>query len=690
MNLKLGRRSELGMSLISMLVVVILVGGIASAFFLLSVTERQSSDVVRFRTKSYYLGEAAIEQVAAMLKNATTGYIMPSNPVTVAGAPRSSTTGGTPVTMGGLVSDWEWYYLNGSTWQQASAANVTSAVAANQPESLQLHLHGTITINDGYNAIPFTYTVVNFRNLAGVGVGNTQDKNFYSIVIDGRVRTLDTPGNKSLLAKGTQVKITREIELLNQSLLPFFAFYNGDLEFLPGPAFVGNGKVHTNTDLYLGGGTSIDLNTDYVGAVGQIYRHRKNNGSYTDNAGPVTLHPPIPGTPAPGAIGVGSTPWSNTLESASTSGGTTVADPNWAANSQTAGIYPTVKNGATGAQQMATPPIGSIQPPATAGGTGGNYYEWAKNPSSSGGSVSSGLVISVSTTGTVSAMYNNGTGQVDVTNALTSAGAITQSTIADNRQSQSVASNTTVVDMKKLKTSGYLPSGGILYTTDARNGTPSMVNGQLVPPAAPAQSSGFVFQNGQNLSTNTNPNIDALNIVSNGPVYVQGDFNAPNGTTTDPVSGQLYQKVNAAVIADAVNLLSNSWNGSKTAGGAPPTASDTNYNFAMITGNVPTINSTGQYSGGLENLPRFHENWGGIKCNYRGSLINLWTSAIATGAWGQGNVYSPPNRNWDWDSSFGASSVKIPGFPKAVSISRTIFMMDYWGAGGSGSYRSAQ
>jgi len=238
--------------------------------------------------------------------------------------------------------------------------------------------------------------------------------------------------------------------------------------------------------------------------------------------------------------------------------------------------------------------------------------------------------------------------------------------------------------MGKLRTSGYLPKGGILYTTDARNGLPTRDgNGNLLPPVPPTGTppAGFVFQNGQDLSTNPNPNIDAMSIVSNGPVYVKGDFNAPTIGQVDPVTGAQFQKVNAAVIADAVNLLSNAWTGSKPPGGSPPVASDTTYNFALVTGNVPT-NGT-QYSGGLENLPRFHENWSGINANYRGALINLWTSAIATGVWGQNNVYSPPNRNWDWDSSFGAAGVKIPGFPSAVSLSRTIYITDYWGASGA-------
>ncbi|HVR83225.1 MAG TPA: hypothetical protein VMU54_02870 [Planctomycetota bacterium] len=693
MNPTFARRSERGMSLISMLVIVVIVGGISAAFFLLSITQRQQSDLVQYRTKSYYIGESAVEMVAGMLKKAASAGILPPNPVINASSNPPWDTGlnggtGAPFSLLGLTSQWEWWYLpptSGAVWKLPSVTEEGTAAASGNSACVQLRLHGNVVINDGIAPETFAYTIINFQNTAGGGVGNTGVKNFYSVTVDGRVQHFETAGTKALGTRGTHVKITREMELNNQSLLPFFAFYNGTLEFLPGPPFVGNGKIHTNSDLFIAGAGGMDLNTDYIGAAGFIYRHRLDNGSYTQNSNFLNIHPPYSGTPPFGAANpAGSVGWSTSLESGIYSPGPPPSEaPNssWASGAAAAGLLPTVQSGAS---RMDTPPISSIQPPPATGGPGGNYYEWAKNPTASSGSVAAGLIVSVDATGTMTATYNSGSGPVDVTSALQSSGAITSSTIADNRQSQTTSAQTTVIDMGKLRSSGYLPKGGILYTTDARNGLPTRdTSGNLVPPVPPTGTppAGFVFQNGKDLSTNTNPNIDAINIVSNGPVYVKGDFNAPVSGETDPVTGLQYQKVNAAIIADAVNMLSNAWNNSKVPGGAPPTASATTYNFALVTGNVPT-NGT-QYSGGLENLPRFHENWSGVANNYRGSLINLWTSAIAKGAWGQNNVYSPPNRNWDWDSSFGAGGTKIPGFPSAVSLSRTIYITDYWGAGGA-------
>lgn len=709
MRREFSRRSQKGISLILMLVIVTLVGGIASAFFLLSQSEQTNSLLARNRQKSYYLAEAAFEQVASMIKVGYSNFKIPNNPVMMPGSPVTGTS-----TINGVTSSWCFQHLDPTsrTWtpQWVWAKDFKSGAwsqqplpsdiqfANNDPTQMNLCMAGMYTIQiapltgnpliDAMNSETLGFVATNYQNISGQGTGNTAVNNYFSVVVQGRIQHFDSGALVATGSRGTNVNLTREIEVSNQSLLPFFAFFQNDLEFLPGPPFVGNGKIHTNSDLYLGAGSSLDMNTDYIGATGNMYRHRKNDGSYTENAGPVTIHPPYPQgttnvdtpfTSSVSAMNVAGLPvtgssatWAASLESMTPNG----ANTSWGSQLNAAGLSPTVQQGAS---PMAVPTVGSIQPPPASGQPGGNFYQWASNPNTSNGSVSTGLTIIVDASGNTQAMYNNGSGQQDVTAALQSAGALTGGQIADNRQSQNSYLNTTVVDMKALRTSGYMPASGILYTADYRNGAPTVdtSSGNLLPPPTPSLASGFVFKNGADLGA-------PMTVVSSGPVYIQGDFNAPD-TAINPATGAQFTKQYVGVIADAVNLLSNAWNNTKTPGGGEPTASNTTYNFAMITGQVPTDKSTGQYSGGLENLPRFHENWGGVTATYRGALISLWTSAIATGAWGKGNVYNPPNRNWDWDTAFGSGTAQIPGFPKAVTISRTVYMADYWGAGGNGT-----
>jgi hypothetical protein len=80
----------------------------------------------------------------------------------------------------------------------------------------------------------------------------------------------------------------------------------------------------------------------------------------------------------------------------------------------------------------------------------------------------------------------------------------------------------------------------------------------------------------------------------------------------------------------------------------------TTINAAFLTGNTPTQNIDGSskdYSGGVENFPRFHENWSNVNFNYNGSMVEMFQSQQATGRWASAN-YSPPIRNWAFDNRF--------------------------------------
>ncbi|GEM_PF-1182335 len=147
-----------------------------------------------------------------------------------------------------------------------------------------------------------------------------------------------------------------------------------------------------------------------------------------------------------------------------------------------------------------------------------------------------------------------------------------------------------------------------------------------------------------------------LTISTNGALYVQGTYNAPDGLTWDEdtfASSGEGVEVPAALVADAIMLLSDEWD-NKNSGltnKSKRTPTDTVYSTALVMGNVPST-SSGSYSGGLENFPRFLEFWGGKTASYRGSLIRLFRSEAFNAKWRGGNVYSPPKRNWAFHTGF--------------------------------------
>ena len=104
-------------------------------------------------------------------------------------------------------------------------------------------------------------------------------------------------------------------------------------------------------------------------------------------------------------------------------------------------------------------------------------------------------------------------------------------------------------------------------------------------------------------------------------------------------------------------------------------AANTTVNSAFIAG----INTTtpGHYNGGLENYPRFHENWDSKTMTITGSFVSLWNSQIGTGAWVYGgSQYTAPKRLWNYDTSFSSGSNMPPFTPWAVQIVKGAWWKD--------------
>ena len=157
-----------------------------------------------------------------------------------------------------------------------------------------------------------------------------------------------------------------------------------------------------------------------------------------------------------------------------------------------------------------------------------------------------------------------------------------------------------------------------------------------------------------------------LTVSTPNPLYVQGHFNAPAGAVgTSNTSATLP----ASLIGDSINVLSTSWNDANGGSGiASRVANDTTVNAAFLAGIVPS-NGT-DYSGGVENFPRFLEDWGGKTFTYNGSMVVMFKSKQATAPWGSGDVYSPPARKWAFDLNFMDASKLPPGTPAVRALVR--------------------
>jgi hypothetical protein len=164
-----------------------------------------------------------------------------------------------------------------------------------------------------------------------------------------------------------------------------------------------------------------------------------------------------------------------------------------------------------------------------------------------------------------------------------------------------------------------------------------------------------------------------LTVASENPVYIQGDYNAPGGSVT--AAGTIA----SSVAADAVTMLSDSWNDVNSYIGPyninVRNASNTQYRVAIIAGKqIPFALPAGEgqqdfgTDGGLHNFLRYIENWNGDTLTYEGSLVSFYFSRQAIGLY-KGTPYSPPSRTYDFDSTFTNGPSWLP--PRTPSL-RTV------------------
>ena len=510
-------------------------------------------------------------------------------------------------------------------------------------------------------------------------------------------------------------------------LFQFAAFYDKDLEILPGPQFILRGRVHTNGDLYLSGPIDIQSfapndplgNDANVTVAGSLYAGRKDRNDCRNN-------PRVSAQNGNNSTTVGC----NGRAAISTNANGTVQNANGLIDVEF--------------EALELPDVGIFDPDPSAGE---DAEYWARadlrlvlNISSSIPEASrlqtfDGDLVTVPGTdaGTsVAVEIRNADGSVDLprTNLLNSAacrgnfsGFTTDSgnpiltppvyLSGANRGGPDVRdggddftptgrfynvredSSITLADVNVQGLFDCIDSqnllddgkdldddtdGGLVFHTTVADGSDLLagkVEGQ-------ATNFGVRFYDGQTLaSTNAGaPEIQGLTIASDQAIYVAGNYNSNN-------------KIPASFLADSLNVLSNSWDvwRDDIAEDEPypnngPPASSTVINAAFLAGTDTTGGIEGLpqncgnacYNGGLENYPRFHENWSGDTLTYRGSFVSLGESRFTNpdGSWdAQNAAYNPPVRNWDFDEDFNNAENLPPLSPRFVLLRQELFVRNF-------------
>ena len=317
---------------------------------------------------------------------------------------------------------------------------------------------------------------------------------------------------------GAGMMLSQRFETALVPIFQFAVFYDDDLWATPRYGMTIDGRVHVNGSMYLQATEGLNF-TSRVTASGGIHHGLKNGQS-------------------PGAIAdVSFTDASGNLVSMREgSGWLESGDAHWR-DSAIGRWQGMVLDEAFGQQELNLPLTGSDDTHAV-------IERGAGNPDSYEHKAGFKIIDGVPYT-------NSGGSWVDVSGSLP-VGTITNIKFYDGRETTEV--NTTQVDMDLLRTSGYLPANGVIYSSDQRFGT----------------YNGLKLVNGKEIGK-------PLSIFSENPVYVQGDFNTTN-------------KQSVAVAGDVVSFLSNMWSDVDSYNSLSTRIPDpTTVNLALVTGDdTPT------------------------------------------------------------------------------------------------------
>ena len=416
----------------------------------------------------------------------------------------------------------------------------------------------------------------------------------YSCSVRSTARPVASPYNMA-------AAVQQDIQLASIPVFQFAIFYAMDLEINPGPSMKVTGKVHSNANIYAAPVSGLEF-VDNVTAVGTNYNNR------------------APGDP--------------------TGGGK---------------VVPVYDAEHLDNVSSLTLPIGTNNSPAAVRGIL-QVPPFGENPSSLVGQQRyyNQVDLIVTTTDTnVLLQAGNWDGFVNVppdvaatTNSPAHFSFInTNASFYDQREGK----NTLTTDLDVAAMSRWMTNSGAslnslaqfqlghqinsIYVNDLRSKTGKLTvarveNGQQLPPAG-------------------------LTVATPLPLYVEGHFNAPS---TTPGSTNTSATLPASLVGDSITVLSANWadtNSTKSLTQRPPV--DTTVNAAFLAGIVQTTNvpGAGHYSGGVENFPRFLEDWNGKTFTYNGSMVVMFPSQFATNYWiNPGTYYNAPTRRWAFDVNF--------------------------------------
>ena len=226
------KKHEQGIAIVSVLIMAAVLLVVLSAYTTLTLSELRTGKYSLASQQGFYAAEGGLNLRAELVRAKFKGYERPSGTAPAADAPCTGANLGSG-DMACLT------YTIGNRRVVTYASDITKYTSGS-PES------GTVEPGD-------TYAGLNYQQ--------------YAYRVYSNAYNVQTGELEATLYMDFQSRLV--------PLFQFAAFYKDDLEFHPGPVMTLGGRVHTNANLYLNAGATLNINGKTT-AVGQIFRKGKD------------------------------------------------------------------------------------------------------------------------------------------------------------------------------------------------------------------------------------------------------------------------------------------------------------------------------------------------------------------------------------------------------------------------------
>lgn len=601
------RSRERGVALIAVMLLAGLVTALLVAHFMMARTELSTTKALRDGTRGFYAAEAGLNVRAEEIRQTFAGFNIPSGTAPAPVPGELPCDGGAP-----------------GTGEMACA---TYEFAGREVRTfVNDDLDG-----DGNPDGPSTITIPPGELFQGL----IASRYLYAV---RSVALSPTDRPEALLAMHFQSRLI--------PLFQFAAFYDKDLEILPGPPMTLEGPVHTNGNLFLDSGDSLTIDGQ-VTTGGRLFQGRKNSDTCTNSG--VAVHD------LSGPLSLPACPGATRVEYAQADvDGTNSAPMDWEGMIR------------VGVDPVAVPPPDILDPTA-----GALYWDSADLR------IMLDLVDVAAPIKVYQPVGVDWTLTADLASDCPAAAGSTSGVFYNHREVTGI--EMLEIDVQELMDciEGALPTlmggkslddtthGGLVWYFGVDDG----VN------ANAPNNYGVRVKNGAMLGPSSGAvDIRGLTVVTNQAIYIEGDYNESDAADWRP----------AAFLADSLNVLSNNWNDANSALSlGNRIASDTTIRAAFLAGTDTTGGAMGEgaldtavYNGGLENYPRFHEDWEDVLLTYRGSFVSLDRPRHVDGRW-EDQSYDPPDRDWGFELRFRDPVNLPPLTPRFVHLAQDLFVREF-------------